>query len=183
MKYFAKYLPVEGIIGDGDTYLFEDKIQTCKVSVIKELEELYQQKIAEYQKVQLFLCSRDTQVGDEICVRYRDGNEIKIHGQLIYDGELPRGEWVKHISMVDKRYDFKVIGSISPQAIWVKEGDEFEDNDLEFVFKYIGDTGKDFEDIVNPLIFTAKQIGWGHNFGSIISKVIRIKCSQCKSFH
>lgn len=130
MKYFTKYLPVEGEIKDGDTYLFDGKIQTCKVSIIKELEEFYGRKITEYQKVKLFLCSRDIETS---------------------------------------------LGEISPSAIWVKEGDEFEEEDIQLGV-CLFDQKTEFSNI-----HTMKaQI---QDYPKHYRYVYGIKCPTCKTYH
>lgn len=62
--YFAKYLPVEGKIRNGDNYLFQGKVYKCDKSIIKDLEQLYGRDLIEYRKVKLFLCSRKLSIGD-----------------------------------------------------------------------------------------------------------------------
>lgn len=66
----------------------------------------------------MFLCSRDIQVGDKYKVpKYPGSNE--------YDD-------VERYASEPMEDSFKVIGEISPDATWVKEGDEFDENEIEF---------------------------------------------------
>lgn len=84
-------------------------------------------------KLKLFLCSRDIQVGDRV-ETIRDTKGIVA---LIND----KGVFVKiddfdYSSYVDKHHHYKkesvykVIGEISPEATWVTEGMEFEEDEI-----------------------------------------------------
>lgn len=65
-------------------------------------------------KVKLFLCSTDIQVGDEICW-------LDIYGKI--QKTVPSTQ-----DFIDSAEDcFKPLGEISLEAIWIKEGDEFDD--------------------------------------------------------
>ena len=69
LKYFTKYLPVEGEIKEGDKYLFANRILSMTKEIIEKErsyldmsdEELSNMDIREGRriKVKLFLCSRD----------------------------------------------------------------------------------------------------------------------------
>jgi len=103
-KYFAKYLPVEGEIKEDYMALnpSNNKIVRVNKACLKNLVT------SEWKKVKLFLCSKDIQVED-----YKEPGKIYI----FHDGsEEP----------------FKVIGEISPDAVWVTEGMEFDDDELGF---------------------------------------------------
>lgn len=126
-KYFAKYLPVEGEIREGDTTLLYGEFQTfaCDFRATVPLEDL-----KSLRKYKLFLCSRDIQVGDEIFSPM---------------GNAPHKKWKVIDSVlnmnttgqiaVDLLTDdmYKVIGEISPDATFVKEGDEFDGTQLGFL--------------------------------------------------
>lgn len=126
MKYFAKYLPVEGKIKNGDRVIdYEiapdmilDYIEGDKfMNDISEEVTLPKWKTRfNFQKVKLFLCSRDIQVVDEAW--FKDLN----------------GEYQKETCNYIENYTndcFKVIGEISPEAIWVKEGNEFDEDEVQ----------------------------------------------------
>lgn len=100
-KYLAKYLPVKEEIKKGDSYYFKDEPDNILVRT-------GDRTVSSMQKVKLFLCSRDIQVGDTfqsfsgMCELQWDG-KFQLHPE-----------------------DYKIIGEISPAATWVKEGDEFD---------------------------------------------------------
>lgn len=110
MKFFAKYLPVEGEINIGDYVQYEGFTHYVSKAVLESYP-------TEVEKVKLFLCSRDIQVGDEI---YTDDPFWPQFTKLQYEQEN------KDMDEPRTTECFKVIGEISPNAIWVKEGDEFD---------------------------------------------------------
>lgn len=145
-KYFAKYLPVEGKIKEGDLCIGEDegglRIHECK-------KISYCEKIG-CKKVKLFLCSRDIQVGDEY---YNEQFEFtKYPNKSIADSST---------EMVGENGSYKVIGEISPDAVWVKEGDKFDEDEVKE--SYI---------ITNDKRSSSYNLHW-----------YRIKCPTCKTFH
>lgn len=93
-KYFAKHLPK--LVG------FFRVIKSNGIFINYEKE------------VQLFLCSRDIQEGDNY--QWQDG-----------DGNIGHGIKITIVSPDA----YKVIGPISPEATWVKEGDEFEEDRIK----------------------------------------------------
>jgi hypothetical protein len=113
MKHFAKYLPVEGEIKEGDTVLLAscDEIYTYDKKVVT--------LVPRDKKVKLFLCSRDIQVGDKISIE--GVTESTIYGGQNLSSSIKEGKV------------FKVIGEISPEATWVKDGDKFEKSDIKVV--------------------------------------------------
>lgn len=113
MKYFTKYLPVEGEIKEGDYYLNNG-------TPTKRTEGTEDKSYLNQQKVKLFLCSRDIQVGDT--VHYPLNNYIPV--------QWLGGNLTGH--------EFKVIGEISPNAIWVKEGDEFDEDQIKLTTPFVG---------------------------------------------
>lgn len=119
MKYFAIRLPVEGEIKEGEKYFHPTMgLIVCGKNSTKN------GKLAK-----LFLCSRDIQIGDKVLSTKHEYKEPKL---VIEDNEDLKAEVpCIHKSIIDK-YNFKVIGEISPEATWVKEGDEFEENDVHF---------------------------------------------------
>lgn len=119
MKYFAKYLPVEGEIREGDHWVHPNGaiLPWTKTYVDGPIATLNPKK------AQLFLCSRDIHAGD----RY-----------------LTEPDLSKERICEDDSYNFdhclKIIGPISSEATWVKEGDEFEEEDAkeEDIFNDLG---------------------------------------------
>lgn len=137
-KYFAKYLSVKGIIKKGDIVMDSDGMQHYALDSWVGKEDVIGV---------LSLCSRDIQAGDK--VRALDTPHI----EFIWDkGGLEGAVRANSLDLY-----FKVIGEISPNAIWVKEGDEFEENEVK---------------ITNHI-----KVLPPHNFSC------KIKCPTCKTFH
>ena len=102
-QYFTKYILVEGEEKRKTGSTVSNEVGIC----LREDDGGYDY----YQKVELSLCSRDVSLHEECWL----DNEKVIPNQL-------------HVDLRDKCY--KVIGSISPDAVWVKENDEFDDGDI-----------------------------------------------------
>jgi hypothetical protein len=116
-KYFAKYLPVEGEIKEGDKIAFEGNMN----DILTFGTEVIPPKKYSDKKVELFLCGRDIQVGDTI---YADNNYP--NGIIISEEIFQTYESIKYLT----NPHFKVIGKITKDAIWVKDGDEFDVEEL-----------------------------------------------------
>lgn len=119
-QYFAKYLPVEGEIKEGDTYRVKG---TEKILVANKYFKEMDQSLLE--KVKLFLCSRDIQAGDEYYflpnpIYYSENKQTykRLDQKLVEENPLL------------PRFMYKVIGEISPEATWVREGDKFDLTDF-----------------------------------------------------
>lgn len=122
--YFAKYLPVEGEIKEGDKCLMYlgsnyllPTIQTYDgVSHLGKEDKL----------MKFFLCSRDIQVGSKFTwgnIKTRIEDVVE---HILKDGRIIDSSGTYHtIEDTFLEFDFKVIGEISPEATWVEEGDEF----------------------------------------------------------
>jgi hypothetical protein len=110
LPYFAKYLPVKGEIKEGEICFVDDGQGNTGYLPFKKVYTTQGEPFPK--KVKLFLCSRDIQVGDK-CVGFTGG------------------EWFDvTVSDPTKLIDtYKVIGEISPEATWVKEGDEFDEDE------------------------------------------------------
>lgn len=119
MKYFTKYLPKPGG--------FSRVIKDHGIPVDYE------------QEVRLFLCTREIEVGDKVKFQlapdhsnwqelevidvYKDENE---HTATLQDGDFK-------IYTTPDKWCFKVIGPISSEATWVKEGMEFEEDEVKLI--------------------------------------------------
>ena len=178
--YFAKYLPVEGEIKENDTFLEHgisyrllSKRKDDWVICTRNLEKQFADVCKDPKKSKLFLCSRDIQVGDKV-IDSTDGKEYEVKEGLLSP------------EMV------KVIGEISPDATWVKEGDEFDKEQLgmEIWYKY-GDTGWAIgkhggwmnkpEELIGTNIFAGDP---PHGEIKSIDRIfIYIKCPTCGNFH
>jgi hypothetical protein len=119
-KYFAKYLPVEGEIKEGDIVdvaVYSNPI--VQGFSIERRPYKNGDRLADNKKYKLFICSRDVQVGDKV---YYNDSRVTPH------------IWSNRNELSDKDLNpYKVIGEKSPDAIWVKEGDEFDEEDLRAV--------------------------------------------------
>lgn len=183
MKYFAKYLPVEGEIKIGDTYTTQNWINNNKSPVQRTQEGDYTNKI----KLSLYLCSKDIKVGDKItitknmfCVKEGDYIADKLLVKVLEENPLSLS---KHV--------FKVIGLISPEAIWVKEGDEFDKEDVNILESTLL-WSQDKVDECSSLTYNTKRV----RYRTFIERIfpsefwadkketyIEIKCPTCKTFH
>jgi hypothetical protein len=112
--YFTKYLAVPGKLKEGER----------GISINNAIYTHYAHLGDDYGKpMKLFLCSRDVQVGDEVtCI---DPSSINF------------GKKAKHFEFGDTVNWVNVIGEISPEATWVTEGMEFDENELQ-VFVWDG---------------------------------------------
>jgi len=149
MKYFTKYLSIDGKIQKDDFLLQND------VGITQCLSDTEGERLTKtgYKKVKLFLCSRD--------INYKDKFFFKDNPtEMINKGGLDSDDryWVSDgETLYSKGECFKVIGEISPEAIWVKEGDEFEQNQIKINYP--------------PTLLSSNNT------------MITIKCSQRNSFH
>ncbi len=185
-KYFAKYLPVEGEIKEGVKVLFQGiKIYTVNGQEDfsghwflgdEYVNEMLEPEFNGYNErqitpVKLFLCSKDIQVGDKVYWSDPEGltsqfnTVIESTEDIIFMSEPESSE----IEAMPQEV-IKIIGEISPQAIWVKEGDEFDESNLLWLIN------DDFEDEIDRA-----------DFNSVVEPAeqdrVMIKCPTCKTFH
>lgn len=151
--YFTKYLLVEGEIKEGDYVLggpgdeAEGEIwQWDGDSHISEDDD---------KKVKLFLCSRDVKLGDK--VKFKD---------ISVEVDIPIDE--HNWSWLSKHAPWSVIGEISPEATWIKEGDVFDEGEI----KKMVDLGFG---AIAEWIEGRESLGY--------KPVMQIKCPICKKFH
>jgi hypothetical protein len=123
MKYFAKYLPVEGEIKK------EENCPYCGEKCF-EGEGCDEWQAGGFNK-KLFLCSRDIQRNDTVYVTTKD-----------YHNRAPLLVQEHAIETLKEKGAFQVIGEISPDATWVKEGDEFDEDEVQR--QIYNDSGVDF---------------------------------------
>jgi hypothetical protein len=174
MKYFTKYLSVDGEIKEGDKFL-DNKLGICtrleegehSTWILWEGGKTNIHLNAEYRKVKLFLCSRDIQVGD-IAYNVVDNISFKVAGTFEGISYTSIGQGNKLIKEC-----IKVIGEVSPEAVWVTEGMEFDEEDLGWALS----TKDQFEDIVTSTDFNDK------GYKSLKRKYVKFKCPTCKTFH
>ena len=170
-KYFAKFLVVNEEIKKGDRVI--DLIITPKqgLTYIKEDTFIndFQEEVTlpqwqtrfNFKKIKLFLCTHNIPPEQIL----RGGSDI----YLIHD---PKDK--------NEEKAFKVIGEISDKAIWVNQGDEFSEDELEGILycKMHPDESMYMDNI-------EQIIEWNkHNPKPIQYKpVIKIKCNNCNTYH
>lgn len=151
-KYFARWVPVGGEIKVGDdTY---EKLTTGEIS-LWHIDNLNDIDIKNQVKVKLFLCTKDVKPGDKIFVEpdavKQDmmGLTFKLHSILdhVYDDvpdriyKIPIIEYtahpnpkLAHIIGTTREWIpenvWKPIGEISSEATWVKEDDQFDEDEI-----------------------------------------------------
>lgn len=153
-KYFAKYLPIEGEITVGDQFL----------SAWRKEHKFFWYPTADYitdthyiwgnqpyakedavTKVKLFLCSRDIQVGDGIKLE-----------PLVSEPDYPINTEEEAAHWRNVKEAFKVIGEISPKAVWVKQGDEFEEDEVRPSARHYSSKTRTYRDVFYILCPTCK---------------------------
>lgn len=145
-KYFTKYFPVEGEIKEGDRY-FRDGSLVIIAARKSDIE--YCNNNPSIEKVKLFLCSRDIQVGDE---------------GVYYAGVLlPDKIEQSVLGLADRPNEFyKAIGEVSPEAVWVTEGMEFDEEELYYEGGFQGTIPDNYTEIGGKIEF---------------------RCPTCKTYH
>ena len=86
-------------------------------------------------KKKFFLCSKELQVGDLVWDEVYDRKDIVIeHLSLGLVSFRSYSEAMQpHFPITQKEKLTKIIGPISPKAIWIKEDDSFEEEEIEFI--------------------------------------------------
>jgi len=155
-KYFAKYLPVEGGV------FFTNALNSEGVIGQEGLQDVF------FQKKKLFLCSRDWEYGDNV-IHIKTFKKTTISPAFI-------NKYLHKMGYNDDENWVKVIGEISPNATWVKEGDEFTEEQLGI---YTDDTLSSMVEFV-PYNCIPED-NW-NDLGSP-DIIIGILCPTCKTFH
>jgi hypothetical protein len=121
-KYFAKYIPVDKPYKDGDLIQREWYPPTRGFERVITIYKTGMQSLSE-KKVELFLCSLDIQPGDTF---------IDNVGRVWKDAEECDVKVAIELNETKSDYGicYKIIGQISKDAIWVKEGDEFNEDEV-----------------------------------------------------
>lgn len=181
MKYFTKYLPVEGEIEEGDflieintkvplTYIKEDMFKNDGGNelILPNWKERFK-----FQKQKLVLCSRDIQVGDSV---FTDDPFWPQNITFTYE------QVNKEMNEPDKSRTFKVIGEVSPNAIWVKEGMEFSDEDVRRKVLSFDHYEYMYESYTYPIDCKIDLCMKDKAHPDIDAGVI-FKCPTCSTFH
>lgn len=161
--YFVKYLPVEGEIEEGDWVLASnEKIGTRLAQAIsihgnvhkydfvdEDLKkDVYYEEFQFWnkgysKKVKLFLCSRDIEVDDKLKFKLdKNAKWMDVTLKEVYELngiQVPIVKYEGQTTIVHTTFDdclIKVIGEISLEATWVKEGDEFGEDEVRILGYY-----------------------------------------------
>lgn len=127
-EYFVKYLPIKGIIKPNDLFFNKDngRIQIADEET-QEASDYWGEDL--YQKVELFLCSRNINIGDKVLhLNTNKKYEIKDIHLCSNPGN--------YYTFTDESVAFgkdivNVIGVIDQNADWITEGMEFDEEDIE----------------------------------------------------
>lgn len=139
--YIAKYLAAKGPINEGDLYSCPHKGHALEIEGLP-LAHTPKTIICQYQAGKVNLCHDCYKIQLNLCLKILEvGSKV----QRLGDGPL---QTVKEINLLDEwlkvegdnekyyiadftSYDFKSIAEISTDAKWVKENDEFDENEIE----------------------------------------------------
>lgn len=222
-EFFIQYLPVDGEIKVGDKHMCLSNQLVCDTT---EENDFYVNN-KNHKKVKLFVCSRNINEGDT-----RINMWTRKHGSLISDKKnatfvcfLPNGRanivYEGGSASVDYPFEsspdvedmhgftgdaYKVIGEVSEDAIWIKEGMTFDKEDIKIFFGI--DVKKTFsngetntiltfselpsdEDIQSSAEYWGERVdssGWSNGYrlyweNKPFVKIIKIKCTNCNHFH
>jgi hypothetical protein len=152
--YFTKYLPFDGKFKEG----FCKNIATNEI--IYYNGNYGETRPEELEPIKLMLCSRDINVGE----------------MAWHNGELK--EVTEDVLSFARKFGYKINGEVSPKAIWVKEGDEFDEHEVYFYAKH-----RSFPD----MNFRFNMLG---QFEEMEEKdklkytvFCEILCQNCKTYH
>lgn len=170
MQYYAIYLPAEGAISEGDMVRHNGSI----VKALKKEGEGDTWKTSGFpvygsnlQKVRLFLCTKDIQIGDKIFDTY-SGLEIDVTNQNFPSNASDF--WVKKIAY------------ISSEAKWVKEGDVFNEDEVRWAWYPPYDEPEYYplSEFTWPQL--VKQRGGYKTVPKYLPPIVAIKCRCCEDF-
>jgi hypothetical protein len=178
MSYFIKAIPVEGEINAGDKCIDLQSQEIFKMgTAFRNLPDNLKAKLREgAQKVKLFLCSRDIQVGDSIIDD--QGTQGVVEEKLMTG--LYRCRFGKEFYS-ELAHVYKVIGEISPDALsYVKEGDEIGEKNVRFhAYKRANGRLDPYQSITEP---TYKGLLSHYYYKPSMEIICEIK-GKCGHFH
>jgi hypothetical protein len=163
--YFVKHLPVEGEVKHGDLFFFTKEQGERQPDIAGKVGKANFDGYAvdkyyylDNKKAKLFLCSRDIQVGDKVL-------DEEFCEWTVVESDLKNPDVLT-----------KVMGEISSEAKWVKEGDEFDESQIQKWAKYKAIWG-DHPVMIQP-----------HSWLKVVNDQkwteihFRIKCPCCETF-
>lgn len=166
-KYFAKYLPIE----DG----------------FKRVVKNEQGIPVDYeQEVKLFLCSREVKIGQECYVdgHQHEGKKILESEKAIIENSPSTNDYFSYFTDGTATVStnvFRAICPISELAEWIKENDEFDDEEVKTHIYF-----RKFPDSVVWVETIPEFESWLKDIGKDHVKYryyIKIICPTCKTFH
>lgn len=194
--YFTKLLPIEGELKEGDQIMWNSELYRVAGQLgaiapdlhVKKQEEsrwIPKEDVPSLRPLRLFLCSHDIKVGDEVMYQM----EVFGLSKGVFTS-IDEEEGVKFYTVTGKEsvycfypnnpevsppheHPFKVMGEVSPEAKWVKEGDRFEEYE-EWWFNQHGSFLKCIRGV--PAFNLLSQ-----NPNNRI--VYKVKCPTCDNFH
>lgn len=132
--YFTKYLPVEGEIKKGDFFINNNDDETCGDITESSVDNFSDYADSDWtdncQKVKLFFCSRDIQVGDKNVYYKGVCSDSEPYVKLPEAINIPTLERIKAAFLEDGNAALKIISEIPPELNSVEEGYEFDENDF-----------------------------------------------------
>jgi hypothetical protein len=191
MKYFASFLRADGEMEPGgfamgNNMSYAKQIQ--RFGFYDGSDENYKEKNKDVEmifwkggghtpkmnckKAILYILTHEIDVGDEYLVEDISGNIsswtcIRKEQDKIYYGDIT--------------YDtqgFKIIGEVSPNATWVRAGDRFNEDQLNFLYKHRSFRDEDFSS-TEPY----KTSDWKKGEKEKYTCIVEIECPTCKRYH
>lgn len=189
-KYHVKYVPTNTPILNGDIVMTEGKRlaeivsigEDTGFSVVIYLDDETTDIEDSFEKVKLMLCSRDIKIGDFVWMDtpheiLQQKEVTKIDGDKLFfknDGE----------NYCLLKYCSKVVGEISSGAKWVKENDEFDEEEIKrdvLVKEWDPEAEENEYTHYHP---KGDQVFVLGKFEKLIKESpIEILCNQCETFH
>ncbi len=153
-KYFTKLLPVSKDIKRGDIVMGENGVCTIWGHESKYELQFHDDEtigfIKNAKKAKMFICSFDYEIGDEVYPSYDMGQRLEIIGweakEYLFDINDPHkvqkiyfdDTWKEEGCRTDHGYSprrsyFKIIGTISDNAVWIKNNEVLYEPDINLV--------------------------------------------------
>ena len=189
------------------------------------LDNSYNVHKPDYEKVKLFICTTDIKVGDKTFPFLRghcdDIEKGPFNEKINWDTKDFMSGWPDDPHIIENlNYDdykpyristdkgfgspgryIKVIGQVSDDAIWVKEGDDFDEGDIlisytlpvtissparELIknaeFDYYPSDG-DVENWSDDYLHYNGGRGTTWNLDNVMVSRVKVKCDKCETFH
>jgi len=139
--YFAKYLPVEDK-DSSNTWQWDNNVKNTGWELISpsDMDAIIAHGLnpaPKFRKIRLFLCRRDIQVGDTVQHREGYNKTSEVDWEIIKQAEDKDKFTCKYDEIIKDLFKwnlFKTIGKISSEAIWIKDGDEFEEDEIKIIY-------------------------------------------------